>query len=114
MYKINPFNRGDAVFHPGSGQRGIVVEVRGQLVKFEVFNPSPNLPTSRDRLSPKGEGDAAQPVYATYSCKKLKLVARRAELHAGALALKAQAEKEKTLWRRIARWFTRLRRGYGG
>lgn len=94
MYKINPISLGDAVFHPGTGQKGLVVEVRGQLVKFELIGVA----------SPDGKQQ-----YATYSCKKLKIVARWAEVLAGALALKQEADKKKTWRYRIAQAFRSLR-----
>lgn len=90
LKKINPFRKLDLVVHVQSGKRGIVTQVRGQMVTFEVM-PVP----------PPGSGTKVM----ICSFKHLSLFMPAAMVVAGAKQIQ---KKENTPWRRFVRWWRRL------
>lgn len=93
LKKINPFQKLDLVVHKPSGKRGIVTEVKGHMVTFEVVMPKPA----------NGQIETA-----TYSFKHLTLVMPAAMVVAGAHRIRQQQAARKRLFGRVRRWFARL------
>lgn len=89
LKKINPFRKLDLVVHPASGKRGIVTEVKGQMVTFEVVYPKPQ----------DGQMERVQ-----YSHKHLTLYMPAAMVVEGAKEIQRLQKREKTIIRRAARW----------
>lgn len=94
--KINPFQKLDLVVHPPTGKRGIVTEVRGQLVTFEVIYPKPA---------------GNKPELRTFSSKHLKLVMPAAMVVMGAKQIEAQKKAERKPLARMAKWIRNLWNG---
>lgn len=82
LHKPNPIRKLDLVLHKKSGTRGIVADVRGQLVVIEVVGE---------------KGADGQPRRATYSHKHLTKVMDAALVVAGAKKLQEEAERRKSL-----------------
>lgn len=94
--RSNPFRVGDAVFHPGTGQRGIVREVRNTWVRFQVFG----------KTAPGGK-----PYWARFTHTKLRMLATREQLIAHAMKLKRQHEQSQKPLGRVAAYIRKLWKG---
>lgn len=90
--KPNPYKKLDLVVHPQSGKRGIVKEVKGHMVTFEVIFPKP------------ADGAIEE---AKCSFKHLNLVMPAAQVVLGAKAI--QAKKENTITARLRAAWQRLK-----
>lgn len=86
--KNNLFRIGDAVAHPSSRQRGIVVDVRHDWVKFEAIGIT---------------GYKGKPVYRRFSYRKLVLLATKADIMASYVAQQKLA-KQPSAWGKFVQW----------
>lgn len=90
--KNNLFRIGDAVAHPSSKQRGIVVDVRHDWVKFQVIGIA---------------GYKGKPVKRRFSYRKLVLLATQAQIMQGyAQHLEAQKKlsNQPSPWGKFVQW----------
>lgn len=76
--KKNKFQVGDLVEHGNSSTKGIVVEVKGDWVRFRVF----------ERTLPNGK-----PYHARFPARKITLLATRNQVLAWALEKRKEQEK---------------------
>lgn len=91
--KRNRFRVGDAVYHPGTKYRGIVREVKGTWVRFQVFG----------KTAPGGK-----PFTARFAHTKLLMLATREQLMARAIEMKRQHESAQKPLGRVAAYIRKL------
>lgn len=94
--KTNPFKKLDLVAHKPSGKRGIVTDVKGQMVTFEVIMPKP------------ADGKIE---IASFSFKHLVLVIPASMVVVGARQIQKQ---QNSIRGRMARWWKKVRKSVKG